>query len=95
MHIPMAMSSIHNASELEGFIPGLGNIGDSKLRAWGSDGVDQAEITVGTREEIEAAEAGESNSSSSSTSANETITSSSAAVSAGVTSEQSKLLVNL
>lgn len=95
MHIPMAMSSIHNASELEGLIPGLGNIGDSKLRAWGSDGIDQAEITVGTWEEIEAAEAGESNSISSSTSANETITSFSAAVSGSATSEQSKLLVNL
>lgn len=95
MHIPMAMPSIRNTSELEGLIPGLGNIGDSKLRAWGSDGVDQAEITVGTWEEIEAAEAGESNSSSSSTSENETITSFSAAVSASATSEQSKLLVNL
>ncbi|OWZ53271.1 WSC domain-containing protein [Cryptococcus neoformans 125.91] len=89
MHIPMAMPSIRNASELEGLIPGLGNIGDSKLRAWRSDGVDQAEITVGTWEEIEAAEAGESNSSSSSTSENETITSFSAAVSASATSEQS------
>lgn len=95
MHIPMAMPSIHNPSELEGLIPGLGNTGDSKLRAWGSDGVDQAEINVGTWEEIEAAEAGELNSSSSSTSANETITSFSAAVSASAISEQSKLLVNL
>lgn len=95
MHIPMAMSSIHNTSELEGLIPGLGNTGDSKLQAWGSEGVDQAEMTVGTWEEIEAAEAAGSNSSSSSTSASETVTSSSAAVSVSATSKLSKPLVNL
>lgn len=95
MHIPMAMSSIHNTSELEGLIPGLGNTGDSKLQAWGSEGVDQAEMTVGTWEEIEAAEAAGSNSSSSSTSASETVTSSSAVVSVSATSKLSKPLVNL
>ncbi|KIY33783.1 WSC domain-containing protein [Cryptococcus gattii E566] len=86
MHIPMTMSSIHNTSELEGLIPGLGNNGDSKLHAWGSDGVDRAEMTVGTWEEIEAAEVGESNSSSSVTNTSETATSVSAAVSAVTTS---------
>lgn len=86
MHIPMAMSSIHNTSDLEGLIPGLGNNGDSKLQAWGSDGVDHAEMTVGTWEEIEAAEVSESNSSSSVTNTSETVISVSGAVSAITTS---------
>lgn len=90
----MTMSSIHNTSDLEGLIPGLGNNGDSKLHAWGSDGVDHAEMTVGTWEEIEAAEVGESNSSSSATNTSETATSVSAAVSAITTSRPSKLLIN-
>lgn len=90
----MTMSSIHNTSDLEGLIPGLGNNGDSKLHAWGSDGVHHAEMTVGTWEEIEAAEVGESNSSFSATNTSETATSVSAAVSAITTSRPSKLLIN-
>lgn len=90
----MAMSSIHNTSDLEGLIPGLGNNGDSKLQAWGSDGVDHAEMPVGTWEEIEAAEVRESNSSSSVRNTSETVTSVSAAVSAITTSRPSKLLIN-
>lgn len=90
----MAMSSIHNTSDLGLFIPGLGNNGDSKLQAWGSDGVDHAEMTVSTWEEIEAAEVGGSNSSSSVTSTSDTVTTVSAAVSTITTSQLSKLHIN-
>ncbi|WVQ81180.1 hypothetical protein IAT38_003302 [Cryptococcus sp. DSM 104549] len=83
-HIPMALTEVQNASALTGLIPAVGNTGDSKLRQWGTDGVNVKSQTVGTYAEIVAKVAGGSavgvddSSSSSSGSSSSTAASSSA-----------------
>ncbi|TYJ59040.1 hypothetical protein B9479_000029 [Cryptococcus floricola] len=64
-HVPMAADFVTNTSDLAGLTPSLGNTGDSRLVAWGSEGSDTSRMTVGTLEEIIAGAAGAANGSSS------------------------------
>ncbi|WVQ74401.1 hypothetical protein IAR50_004002 [Cryptococcus sp. DSM 104548] len=86
-HVPMAATFVSNFSDLDAYIPSLGNAGDSKLVAWGTEGSDISSMTVGTLEEILAGVAG--GSSDSSTAESSAVSSTAASSAAAQTSSES------
>ncbi|ODN76938.1 hypothetical protein, variant [Cryptococcus amylolentus CBS 6039] len=87
-HVPMAAAFVTITSDLAGLTPSLGNTGDSRLVAWGSEGSDTSRMTVGTLEEIIAGAVGAANGSSS------TAESSTASTTASTASDVSSTLAS-